>query len=369
MTNYEKEMNAMFDAKLVRPEVKKSSRLSMGSIEVDTDVLHMGNKNETFIPELRDQEEQTEHHYIYDKVDKIEPVKTELDVIGMNEVKKKEEKGLRYDNGKIRYDLMEPFAIQELAKVFTAGSRKYEDNNWLLGMKWSKMRASLGRHLAAYDKGEDFDYDPTCPDCVAGTCVIHTGLLHMAQVAWNALALVSYYKHRPEFDDRYKRPWRKIGLDIDEVICDFTTGWGKLHGITTSPEHWNYHRSMSAEFKKMKEDGKLDDFYMDLIPRVKPTDIPFEPHCYVTSRPVSTELTEKWLDKWGFPTSKVITVPVNGSKVQAMKDAGVEVFVDDRYENYEELNRNGILCYLLDAPHNQRYNVGYKRIKSLKELI
>jgi len=28
----------------------------------------------------------------------------------------------------------------------------------------------------------------------------------------------------------------------------------------------------------------------------------------------------------------------------------------------------GILCYLMDAPHNRRYEVGHKRIKHLKDL-
>src|SRR6187399_1313572 len=62
----------------------------------------------------------------------------------------REDKGLRHNKGKIRYDLLEPFAITELAKVFTKGAEKYADRNWEKGMKWSKMRASLGRHLAAY---------------------------------------------------------------------------------------------------------------------------------------------------------------------------------------------------------------------------
>lgn len=43
---------------------------------------------------------------------------------------KKEDKGLRYNNGKLRYDLLEPFALQELVRVFTKGAEKYEDNNW-----------------------------------------------------------------------------------------------------------------------------------------------------------------------------------------------------------------------------------------------
>lgn len=277
--------------------------------------------------------------------------------------------GLRENKGKIRYDLLEPFAIEELAKVFTKGAEKYAEHNWLKGMPWSKMRASLGRHLGAYDAGMDFDIDPTCADCQAGTCTNHTGLYHMAQVAWNALAILSYYKHFPQGDNRYKKPLRRIGLDIDEVICDFTAGWGELYGVTPRPEHWNYHREMSTLFKKMKEEGTLDEFYLSLKPKISPKDIPFEPCCYVTSRPVSTEITEKWLDMHGFPTSKVITVGVDTSKVDAMKAAGVEVFVDDKYENFEELNRNKILCYLFDAPHNQRYQVGFKRIKSLKELI
>ena len=75
------------------------------------------------------------------------------------------------------------------------------------------------------------------------------------------------------------------------------------------------------------------------------------------------------MHKWGYPASPVITVYPTSSKVQAIKDAGVEIFVDDKYENFKELNDNGILCYLFDSAHNQRYDVGYKRIKSLKEIV
>lgn len=276
--------------------------------------------------------------------------------------------GVRYNKGKIRYDLLEPFAIEELAKVFTAGSKKYEDNNWLKGMNWSKMRASLGRHLAAYDKGEDFDFDPTCKDCLAGNCMNHTGLYHIAQVAWNALGILSYYKHFPQGDDRFKKPIKKIGLDIDEVLCDWVNPWCKKFGLPR-PTSWGFQRNIMKHFKEMRESGELAEFYMSLQPLMKPSDIPFEPYCYVTSRPVPSEVTEKWLDLHGFPVKPVITVPAGESKVEALKTAGVDVFVDDRYENFEELNRNGILCYLWDSAHNQRYNVGYKRIKSLKELM
>ena len=71
----------------------------------------------------------------------------------------------------------------------------------------------------------------------------------------------------------------------------------------------------------------------------------------------------------GFPTAKVFTVGPNVSKVEVAKKCGIEIFVDDRFENFVELNNAGICCFLFDAPHNQRYDVGYKRIKELNELI
>ena len=54
--------------------------------------------------------------------------------------------------------------------------------------------------------------------------------------------------------------------------------------------------------------------------------------------------------------------------VAAAKDAKIDIYVDDRFTNFVELNKAGICCYLFDAPHNQRYSVGYKRIKNLSEL-
>ena len=98
-------------------------------------------------------------------------------------------------------------------------------------------------------------------------------------------------------------------------------------------------------------------------------DINFEPHCYITSRSIPKEWTEEWIDKNGFPTMPVYSVGFGESKVEVAKKSGIDIFVDDRYENFVELNNGGICTYLFDAPHNQRYDVGYKRIKSLKELI
>jgi hypothetical protein len=269
-----------------------------------------------------------------------------------------EDKGLRFNEGKIRYDLIEPYAVEQLAKVFTKGAEKYAVRNWEGGMKWSKMIASLKRHIAAYEKGEDFDQE--------------SGLYHMAHAAWNAMALISYYKLYPQGDDRqnYQLGGLRIGLDIDEVLCDFTKGWSKVYNdVDERPTTWYYDRQMMARFQKMKEDGTLDDFYLGLEPKLSQKDIPFEPACYVTSRPVDSIVTEEWLDTYGFPRAKVYTVGLGQSKVECLKEAKVDIFIDDSYSNFLALNKAGILCYLYDAPHNQRFNVGHKRIFTLTDLI
>lgn len=266
------------------------------------------------------------------------------------------EQGLRFNSGKIRYDLLEPFAIEQLAKVFTKGAEKYAPNNWLKGLPWTDVTASLKRHLAEFEKGIDIDEE--------------TKLLHMAHVAWNALAIVSYYKHCPQFDNRRHNYLNvpKIGLDIDEVLCNWVDGWTEKFDLH-KPTSWFFDYKIVERFADLKEKGELDEFYLGLNPLITPEEIPFEPHCYVTSRPVDTEITIKWLEKHKFQTRPVITVPVGTSKVEAIKAAGIEIFVDDRFENFVELNNAGICTYLYDSPHNQRYDVGYKRIYSLKELI
>lgn len=289
--------------------------------------------------------------------------------IGFDKVAVSEDKGLRHNKGKIRYDLLEPFAITELAKVFTKGAEKYADRNWEKGMKWSKMRASLGRHLAAYDNSEDYDFDPMCEACKAGNCVNHTGLYHIAQVAWNALGILSYYKLFPQGDDRphrnFNRP--KIGLDIDNVICDWTKGWGDYFQCKMRPDAWNYTYDNSARFKSTPKET-LHDMYSKMPRQVEPSDIPFEPHCYITARSIDPEVTKKWIEDNGFPCAPVYTVPFMHSKVEVAKEAGVDWVIDDSFANFVELNNAGICCFLYDAPHNRRYDVGYKRVKDFKDF-
>lgn len=271
-----------------------------------------------------------------------------------------QDKGLRHNAGKTRYDLVPAFAQEEYARVLTKGAEKYAERNWELGMRWSKVTQSLERHLAAFKRGEDRDPE--------------TGLLHTAHIQCNAAFLTEYYKIYPQGDDRphqyLKRP--KIGLDIDEVLCDWVGGWqkhfGKHNAIDDRPTFWNFEYAMGARFKGTPPEV-LEELYINLPAKISPADIPFEPHCYITSRSVPVELTKQWLQKNGFATAPVYSVGLGESKIEVAQKSGIDWFVDDSYTNFVELNNAGICCFLFDAPHNRRYDVGYRRIYSLKDLI
>ena len=58
-------------------------------------------------------------------------------------------------------------------------------------------------------------------------------------------------------------------------------------------------------------------------------------------------------------------VPWDQSKLAHLRDLKIDIFIDDKYENYKEATDAGIFCYLMDAPHNQYYNVGHRRIYNL----
>jgi len=97
--------------------------------------------------------------------------------------------GLRYDQGKIRWDLVPPDAMLEIARIYTRGAEKYAPRNWELGMDWGKCLRALKSHLNKWELGETFDDELT--DC-----------RNMAMVAWNAMALLSYEMRKIGKDDR-----------------------------------------------------------------------------------------------------------------------------------------------------------------------
>lgn len=303
-------------------------------------------------------------------------------------MQKKTTKARRYNKGKLRYELIPQEALQMLANVYTRGAHKYtiyEDengniidgknipfenlqnlnlsviddgaDNWRKGQKWTESMGSIKRHIELWVDGEDLDSE--------------LGTYHLANAAWGLFSLLTYYKIYPQGDDRKHSylNYPRIGLDIDEVLASFLPAWCKYWKIEQMPTAWFFDRDIKDKFEKMREEGVLDEFYLKLEVLTKPSDLGFEPHCYVTSRPVSTEITQQWLDKMGFPHRPVYTVGLGESKVKVIQESGCDIFIDDRFDNFVELNKAGICTYLFDAPHNQRYDVGYKRIFNFQNFL
>lgn len=114
-------------------------------------------------------------------IKKYEKSEEEMNQLG------KEEAG-RFDKGKVRHDLIPAWVIEEIAKVYTYGANKYDDNNWWKGMKWSKVIGPLKRHWNKWRRGKLIDEESNC--------------YHLAMVIWNAICLMSYQKNQLGKDDR-----------------------------------------------------------------------------------------------------------------------------------------------------------------------
>lgn len=292
------------------------------------------------------------------------------------------EKARRYNKGKIRKVLFPSYAKRLIDEVYTKGAHKYSiykdsngnlikgkdipieqvgnyemvddaKDNWKKGLSWMDTLDSHDRHIEAFLDSEDVDPE--------------LGTYHLANAAWNLITILEMYRIFPEGDDRDHKylKHKKIGLDIDGVICDFHKDYCEQFDVP-EPKSWACHYNTKEH---LEEATKTSDFYLALKPLISPDSIPFEPHCYITSRSIPVEWTREWIYKNGFPTKPVYTVPFGASKVEVAKQSGIDIFVDDSYDNFVELNKAGICTFLMDSSHNQRYNVGYKRIHSLKELV
>jgi hypothetical protein len=103
-----------------------------------------------------------------------------------------EEKGLRYNLGKLNLDYC-PLSTQiAVASVFAANSElhggKYPDNNWRKCMEWSIPLNCIKRHLEAFSSGEDFDHE--------------SGLPHLWHAQANLAMLIEFLVIHPSGDDR-----------------------------------------------------------------------------------------------------------------------------------------------------------------------
>ena len=112
--------------------------------------------------------------------------------------------GARYNDGKTALELVPLMAMEDCARVFDYGRKKYAEWNWAKGQAWSAPLGCLLRHLAAWQRGEDNDPE--------------SGLPHLGHAMCNLVMLSTFAQTYPEGDDRASR-WLSTAPAAFEPEC------------------------------------------------------------------------------------------------------------------------------------------------------
>lgn len=99
-----------------------------------------------------------------------------------------DEKALRYNEGKLKWSLVDMKSLEPMVRVLMYGANKYAPHNWKRGLKLTEIYESNQRHWNALMSGEDNDPE--------------SGLSHIGHILCNAMFASHMLRHKPEFDDR-----------------------------------------------------------------------------------------------------------------------------------------------------------------------
>lgn len=106
-----------------------------------------------------------------------------------------EKESIKYDerDNKLPWHLFPFVTVEEIVRVYQAGAKKYGPNRWQnLDDGYQRYKAAMIRHLCEYEKGNRVDKE--------------TGCLHLAQVAWNAIAMLFFdIMGKALFKDKFTR--------------------------------------------------------------------------------------------------------------------------------------------------------------------
>jgi len=92
--------------------------------------------------------------------------------------------GKKYDEGKLRWDLLPLEPIEDIVRILTMGTSKYGDDNWQrLENGVERYYAAMMRHITAWRKGEELDKE--------------SGLPHLHHAMCN-LMFINWIKHQNE---------------------------------------------------------------------------------------------------------------------------------------------------------------------------
>jgi len=138
-----------------------------------------------------------------------------------------------------------------------------------------------------------------------------------------------------------------IFLDLDQVIFDWNFHYAQRFN-TNVPKGWSKSKLM---IKRLHILAKEKDFWLSLPIKNKPN---FQPKGFLSARGIPKAWTKESLKINQIPgRSNVHQVGWGESKIQKLKEFGVDIFIDDNPETFRDCNKNGIFCLLMDATTNQ----------------
>ena len=156
-------------------------------------------------------------------------------------------KGLRYNAGKLRMDLLPIEWTVGLSKVLTAGAAKYAARNWEQGLSYTDTIGCARRHEAKYLSGEMYDDGPG-----------GTGCHHLLLAAWNYLALVTFDIRGVGTNDLPKMAAEMIAkLEVPIDVSKMTAEEKSARGFELEPEEKIEIRLKNREARRAAREDML----------------------------------------------------------------------------------------------------------------
>lgn len=106
--------------------------------------------------------------------------------------------GQKFDEGKVRIELVPPEAIFAIASILTFGASKYGERNWEKGMSWSRVFGALMRHMWCWWAGQG----PVNQNFAFGDTDAETGQSHLWHAGCCIMFLIAFEMRGSGTDDR-----------------------------------------------------------------------------------------------------------------------------------------------------------------------
>ena len=120
------------------------------------------------------------------------------------------EESKKYDQGKLRWDLLPLNLIEKVVEIYTFGAEKYGVNTWQnLEDGYNRYKAAMFRHLMEFEKGNVIDDE--------------SGREHLAHMVWNGIAML----HVSQIVDK-KQVIPQIGQKVRFEVRDNEGLWSGI---------------------------------------------------------------------------------------------------------------------------------------------